>query len=83
MAAEGAEVVLVGRRREKLAEVAQVIEQSGGRALVFPADVTNAEEVHRLRDQVLAQLGRVDVLINNAGGTGAYSSIHDALMWCK
>ncbi|WP_440417219.1 hypothetical protein [Paenibacillus sp. SAFN-117] len=48
---------MVGRRREKLAEVAQVIEQSGDRALVFPADVTNAEEVHRLRDQVLAQLG--------------------------
>lgn len=77
LAEEGAEVVLVGRRREKLEEVAQIIEQSNGRSVVIPSDVTDPEEVGRLREQVLAHAGRVDVLINNAGGIGAYSSIHD------
>lgn len=77
LAAEGAEVVLAGRRKEKLQETAQVIEQAGGRSIVFSVDVTNSEEVNRLRDQLIAQVGRLDVLINNVGGTGDYSTIHD------
>lgn len=77
LAQEGAILVLVGRRAEKLKEVASIIEQAGGQAHVYPADVTNQEDVSKLRDQVLTQLGRVDVLINNAGGTGEYKTIHD------
>lgn len=77
LAAEGAKVVLVGRRRDKLEEVAQIIEQSNGLSVVIPTDVTDPEEVQRLRNQVLAHAERVDVLINNAGGTGTYSLIHD------
>ncbi|MBO0993930.1 SDR family NAD(P)-dependent oxidoreductase [Bacillus sp. SD088] len=77
MAAEGAEVVLTGRRKEKLQEVAEVIGQAGGRSLVFPVDVTNPEEVNTLRDQLIAQVGRIDVLINNVGGTGGFSAVHD------
>ncbi|MED3554021.1 SDR family oxidoreductase [Cytobacillus praedii] len=77
LAAEGAEVVLTGRRQEKLQEVAKVIEQSGGRSIVFPVDVTNSEEVNGMRDHLIAQLGRIDVLINNVGGTGDYSPVHD------
>lgn len=77
LATEGAEVVLTGRRKEKLQEVAQVINQAGGRSVVFPADVTSSEEVNMLRDQLIAELGRVDVLINNVGGTGDYSTVHD------
>lgn len=77
LAAEGAEVVLTGRRKEKLQEAAQVIEQAGGRSIVFPVDVTNSEEVNMLRDQLIAQVGRLDVLVNNVGGTGDYSTVHD------
>lgn len=77
LAAEGAEVVLTGRRKEKLQEVAKVIEQAGGRSIVYTVNVTNSEEVNRLRDQLMAQLVRVDVLINNVGGTGDYSTVHD------
>ncbi len=77
LAEEGANVVLVGRRTEKLQEVAGVIEQSGGQSVIIPADVTSPEEVQSLRDQVLAQTGRVDILINNAGGTGVHALIHD------
>ncbi|MBU5445610.1 MULTISPECIES: SDR family NAD(P)-dependent oxidoreductase [Paenibacillaceae] len=57
LAAGGEGVILVGRRREKLVKVAWLIEQVGGRAHVFPADVTNGEEVHKLRDQVVDQTG--------------------------
>lgn len=77
LATEGAEVVLTGRREEKLQEVAKVIEQAGGRSIVIPVDVTKPEEVNRMRDQLIAQLDRVDVLINNVGGTGDFSTVHD------
>ncbi|WP_042479377.1 SDR family NAD(P)-dependent oxidoreductase [Bacillus ndiopicus] len=76
-AAEGAKVILIGRRKEKLQEVAQIIEQAGGQSLVFQVDVTNSEEVNRLREQLIAQVDRIDVLINNVGGTGDYSTVHD------
>lgn len=77
MATEGAKVILTGRRKEKLQEVAQVIEQIGGQSIVFPVDVTQSEEVNKLREELIAQVGRVDVLINNVGGTGDYSTVHD------
>ncbi|QQZ08373.1 SDR family NAD(P)-dependent oxidoreductase [Heyndrickxia vini] len=77
MATEGAKVILTGRRKEKLQEVAQVIEQIGGQSIVFPVDVTQSEEVNKLREELIAQVGRGDVLINNVGGTGDYSTVHD------
>lgn len=77
LAEEGAKVILVGRRKDKLEEVAQNIEQSGGQSIVIPSDITSPEDVLNLRDQVLAQAGKVDVLINNAGGTGSHTTIHD------
>ncbi|WP_342422643.1 SDR family oxidoreductase [Paenibacillus sp. FSL E2-0178] len=77
LAEQGATVILVGRRQEKLQETASFIEESGGRAIVIPADVTIPEEVQHLRDQVIAQAGTADILINNAGGTGAPTHIHD------
>ncbi|GIN73875.1 beta-ketoacyl-ACP reductase [Bacillus sp. J14TS2] len=80
MAAEGAEVVLTGRRKGKLQDVAEVIGQAGGRSLVFPVDVTNPEEVNTLRDQLIDQVDRVDVLINNVGGTGGFSTVHDMIV---
>lgn len=76
-AEEGAKVILTGRRQEKLQEVLQIIEKAGGVGYVFPVDVTNAQEVHQLRDQLVDQFGRIDVVINNVGGTGAYQAIHD------
>ena len=77
LAEKGATVVLTGRRKEKLMEVEQIIGQSGGHAIVLPADVTNSEEVNGLREQLMSQAGRVDVLINNVGGTGDFSPVHD------
>lgn len=77
LATEGATVVLTGRRKEKLLEVAQIIEQAGGQSIVLPANLTNSEEVNSLREQLMSQVGRVDVLINNVGGTGDFSPVHD------
>lgn len=77
LAEQGATVILVGRRADKLHAVAAIIEQAQGRAIVIPADVTSPEEVLSLRDQVVAQAGKIEILINNAGGTGVPATIHD------
>ncbi|MFW6087160.1 MAG: SDR family oxidoreductase, partial [Myxococcota bacterium] len=66
-AALGAEVVLVARREEALAEVANRIRGNGGRAAFIAADLSSEEACDALVRQVLEELGPVDVLINNAG----------------
>jgi citronellol/citronellal dehydrogenase len=68
MAATGARLVLAGRRAALLDETASLVEKAGGEALVVTADVREAQQVSALVDQALAAYGRVDVLVNNAGG---------------
>lgn len=67
LSAEGATIALAARNREKLEEVRQEIEHSGGKAKVFQADVTHEADVQRLEREVSSQLGKVQILINNAG----------------
>ncbi|WP_342740204.1 SDR family NAD(P)-dependent oxidoreductase [Bradyrhizobium sp. B117] len=62
---EGAIVVLNGRRELKLAEVGA--ELGTDRCMIRPADVSIAADVERLVADVVRQLGRIDVLVNNAG----------------
>lgn len=64
-ASEGAHVVLVGRRAEKLQEVASQL--PGAEHLVRPTDVANAQDVEQLFKDVAKRYGRLDVLVNNAG----------------
>jgi citronellol/citronellal dehydrogenase len=61
----GAQVVICGRREEPLAAVQ---EELGDACLAVPADVREPEEVESLVDRALAHFGRIDVLVNNAGG---------------
>jgi NAD(P)-dependent dehydrogenase (short-subunit alcohol dehydrogenase family) len=68
LAERGMIVVLVGRREEKLAEVARAIESTGGEAMILPADLSRASAPAAIVKQVLARFGRIDVLINNAAG---------------
>jgi NAD(P)-dependent dehydrogenase (short-subunit alcohol dehydrogenase family) len=67
----GASVVLVARSAERLEETAREIESKGGRALAVPADVTDSSQVSQLVERTVETFGRIDVLINCAGGTGA------------
>jgi NADP-dependent 3-hydroxy acid dehydrogenase YdfG len=66
-AKEGATVALIGRRRDKLDEVAAEIKGSGGRAIVEPLDVSDRAKVAEVTTRLLADLKRVDILVNNAG----------------
>jgi NAD(P)-dependent dehydrogenase (short-subunit alcohol dehydrogenase family) len=63
----GATVVLVARNRDRLAETAEVITEMGGDARVIPCDLTDLDAIDEAAAQILADLGRVDVLVNNAG----------------
>src|SRR5262252_3093438 len=65
---EGAKVVLAGRRAEPIEKTTAEITQAGGVARACPADVTRAADVARLVATVLEAFGRLDVLVNNAGG---------------
>ena len=67
LAEEGAAVVLTGRRREPLQDVSARIHQKGGNAHVQPGDLTEPEDVRRIGDHLRHALGRLDILINNAG----------------
>ncbi len=79
----GGEVLLVSRTREKLEEVASQVEEAGGTAHVHPADLADLDDVDRLAQEVLAEHGGVDVLINNAGRSirrsvaRSYDRFHD------
>ncbi|MCK0176446.1 SDR family NAD(P)-dependent oxidoreductase [Mycolicibacterium sp. F2034L] len=68
LAEHGADIVLAGRRVEPLEATAADIEALGRRTLVVPTDVTSAEQCQALVDATLAKFGRLDVLLNNAGG---------------
>jgi len=66
-AAEGAEVLLIGRRRDPLEKAVQEIEAAGGRAFAHAADVGDSEGVREAVAAAMARWGRIDVLVNNAG----------------
>jgi meso-butanediol dehydrogenase/(S,S)-butanediol dehydrogenase/diacetyl reductase len=64
LAREGAQVVLVGRRKERLEETAREI---GDTAFVLSADISEKNEVNRVVEQTVAHFGGLNVLLNNAG----------------
>jgi citronellol/citronellal dehydrogenase len=67
-AAAGADVAICGRRPEPLDEVSKSVAELGRRCTTLVTDVRDPEQVAALVDQVLDGLGRIDVLVNNAGG---------------
>ena len=67
LAAEGASVVLVGRRQEVLDEAAASITAQGGQAVARTADISSKDDVDALIADVRESVGPVDILVNNAG----------------
>jgi len=65
----GATVAVAARNEEKLNAVAQEITGKGGKASAFKLDVTNEEEIKTTVKAIIAQLGKIDILLNNAGIT--------------
>ena len=70
LAREGAIVIVHGRNKTKTEAVARDIIAHGGRACSVTGDLTNDDEVQRLVDEAQAFVKPVDILINNAGGSG-------------
>src|SRR3954465_14939983 len=64
LAGAGAEVVIVGRNAEKAQARIDRIKAAGGKAWFFSAEATSKAELEALRDAVLKQSGRVDILVN-------------------
>lgn len=71
LAAAGARVVVVARRADRLEELVREIEQFGGTAAAFQADVTDADSIERAFDSAEQTFGTVDVIVSNAGVTEA------------
>lgn len=69
LAQAGADIAVVGRNRAKLDETARAVEAAGGRAFVVEADVTDEAAVSRMREDILREFGKVDILFSNAGIT--------------
>lgn len=68
LAREGVDVAICARRREPLEAAAKEIADATGRRIVpIPADLTKTEEAKKFVDQGAAALGRVDIMVNNAG----------------
>lgn len=67
LAEQGAAVALAARRKERLDQLAQEIKGKGGRALVIETDVTEQTQAQAAVERTVAELGRLDTLVNNAG----------------
>ena len=68
-AREGAKVVVVDRDPKAAAETARLIDEEKGETLVLEADVTELASVATMAEAALARFGRIDVLLNNVGGS--------------
>lgn len=74
-AAEGASVVLVGRRAAPLEETAADIEKAGGTAMVHPTDLEDGDAAAGVVAATIEKFGRVDILVNNAGHSSRVRSM--------
>jgi NAD(P)-dependent dehydrogenase (short-subunit alcohol dehydrogenase family) len=67
LAEAGANLVLCARKKERCEQAAQELQQLGVETLALGCDVKNGEQVRAVVEQSIAQFGRIDILINNAG----------------
>lgn len=74
-AREGADLVIVGRRKAPLEEVASEVEKIGRKAVVHSADLEDGDAAAAVTDVAIENFGRVDILVNNAGHSSKGRSI--------
>ena len=67
LAAAGADVAITGRRDDRLSQLARSIKKAGGTSASIECDITNPQAVHEMVLETQKKLGRIDILINNAG----------------
>jgi NAD(P)-dependent dehydrogenase (short-subunit alcohol dehydrogenase family) len=67
LAEAGADLVLAGRRTERLEQTRELVAQAGRKAIVVAADVAVPEQAQGVVDAAMSEFGHVDVLVNNAG----------------
>ena len=77
LAAAGASVVVAARRTHEIEAVAKAIREDGGQALAITTDVTDDESVDALARGAIEAFGRLDIWVNNAGGSPIQSSLSD------
>lgn len=75
-AREGARVLLLARSEEKLECLAGEIRREGGRAWVYPVDLTDAEAVAEVARRITREVGTPDIIVNNAGA-GRWLSLEE------
>lgn len=71
----GADVVPVSRRAEEVAKTAAEIRTLGRRSLELTADVTRREDIQKVVDTMVKEMGRIDILVNSAGTTKKIASL--------
>jgi len=77
----GAKVVLASRKQADLDHVAARIKKSGGTCLPIASHIAKTDDSTNLVDKVMAQYGRIDILMNNAGTNPYYGPLIDAEEW--
>ena len=70
LAKAGADIIVAGRRVPPIEQTAKEARDLGRRGLAIPTDATDSQQVNRMVEQTLSEMGRIDILINNAGGSG-------------
>lgn len=91
LGATGVRVALVARRADRLKELAAEVEQSGGEALILPANVSDEAEATKAVEDAVKHFGRLDILVNSAGMTqggrvedadiAVWREVHDVNFW--
>ena len=64
----GADVVAASRTQKQLEETAAEVTKTGRKCIIVPTDVTSSQQVNALAEATIKEFGKIDILINNAGG---------------
>jgi len=77
LAEAGADVAVAARKPEALAEAKKAVAATGRRAIAVPVNVRRQEELRNLIEETKSELGRVDILVNNAATNPVFGPVHE------